>query len=113
MLAYSLYIFCASFALISFLYRLELERRTGPVFPSPYFSGALLWLLECIFKMSIPVRYMIWPPTIPEREELLEKDELGVLRPKSRPYRAPSTTIPYLDVLQLAVVAFVGWRECR
>ena len=39
-------------------------------------------LIGLAAKFSTPVRYMIWPPDIPEWQELVEEDEYGVKRPK-------------------------------
>lgn len=47
--------------------------------------GAAVKLIGLAAKVSTPVRYMIWPPDIPEWEELLEEDENGVKRPKKGP----------------------------
>ena len=44
--------------------------------------GAAVKLIGLAAKVSTPVRYMIWPPDIPEWDELLEEDENGVKRPK-------------------------------
>ena len=30
----------------------------------------------------MPVRYMLWPPTVPEWNELVEEDGMGVKRPR-------------------------------
>ena len=46
------------------------------------FPGAMIKLLGCIWKVLVPVRYMIWPPTVPERDELVEEDEMGVKKPR-------------------------------
>lgn len=34
--------------------------------------------VSSILKMAVPVRYMLFPPTMPEREEMLYGDEKGV-----------------------------------
>lgn len=48
------------------------------------FPGALLKLLDCVAKAAVPVAYMLWPPTVEEREESMERDEKGVGRPRGR-----------------------------
>ena len=50
-----------------------------PLFPFP---GPVIKLLASIWKVLVPVRYMIWPPTVPDRNELVEEDEMGVKRPR-------------------------------
>ena len=44
--------------------------------------GALVKCVDCIFKVLVPVRYMISPPTDPGRETWMEEDEQGVRRVK-------------------------------
>ena len=45
-------------------------------------------LLGCIWKVLVPVQYMIWPPTVPEWEELVSKtdneEEMSVKRPRMK-----------------------------
>ena len=52
--------------------------------PRPFFlfPGPMVKLLACIWKVLVPVRYMIWSPTVPDRNELVEEDEMGVKRPR-------------------------------
>lgn len=44
--------------------------------------GARLCLVHCIYSVSRPLFYMVFPPTVPEREDLVEKDSRGINRPK-------------------------------
>ena len=61
-------------------HRSTLGTDTGvALFPFP---GALLRALECVSRMSVPVRYMISPPTVPERGGLVREDERRVKRPR-------------------------------
>lgn len=47
------------------------------------FWPPMLWLL-CLTAYCVPIAYMLFPPTMPDREELLERDEkTGVARPKT------------------------------
>ena len=48
-------------------------------FPLP---GPVLKLVSSILKMAVPVRYMLFPPTMPERHKMLYEDEKGVRRIK-------------------------------
>jgi hypothetical protein len=54
------------------------ETRSG-IFP---FFGTTMKLVECAWRAAVPVLYMLWPPTVPERDELMGVDEFGVRRPK-------------------------------
>ena len=55
-----------------------LSRDPGTWHPLP---GATLKLLGLVAKMCTPVRYMIWPPDVPEWESLVREDRDGVKRP--------------------------------
>ncbi|KAI9043143.1 uncharacterized protein KD926_004326 [Aspergillus affinis] len=44
--------------------------------------AVVVFLFSSVMKLSIPVQYMAWPPTVPERRQLLNKDVDGA-------YRAP------------------------
>ncbi|KUJ12185.1 uncharacterized protein LY89DRAFT_738802 [Mollisia scopiformis] len=46
------------------------------------FWPPMLWLI-CVTACCEPLRYAVWPPTMPEREELLDRDpETQIARPK-------------------------------
>jgi len=46
------------------------------------FWPPMLWMV-CITGCLTPIRYAIWPPTMPPREELLDRDpKTGLARPK-------------------------------
>lgn len=46
------------------------------------FWPSMLWLLS-LSACCEPIRYAIWPPTMPEREQLLDRDQkTGIARPK-------------------------------
>jgi hypothetical protein len=78
------------------------------------FPGALLKLLDALSKAAVPLLYMLDPPTVPEREELMELDEVaGVRRPKKRKEKdsgrvdAGSADVvgwPWMEVVELALV---------
>ena len=80
MLMYTIYAIYASPPIILRLYaHISHESPAPPFFPFP---GIMLKLLGCVWKVLVPVRYMMWPPTVPEWHELVEEDEMGVKRPK-------------------------------
>ena len=74
-------------------------------------TGALLKLIQCIYHASIPVYYMLLPPTVPERTELFVKDPDGVNRPKTkvRQELRPDNGFKWNDVLDLLVIFFSDW----
>lgn len=108
---YSIYTFLASLPLLSFLYlslRSQWEQR--PTGQLPYMcTGAVVRLLECVYKVSVPPRYMIIPPTVPPRRELMQQDELGVFRPKEKHrYKiVPGRMFTFLDILEVAIVLLI------
>lgn len=74
----------------------------------------MLWLL-CITACCEPIRYAIWPPAMPDREELLERDaETGIARPKAhwKKQRYTKTTfwheMQYSGVTIFTSVIFFG-----
>lgn len=80
--------------------------------PSFPLTGALLKLIQCIYHASFPVYYMLLPPTVPERRELLVKDADGVNRPKMRAAQElpPDNGLMWNDVLDILVIYFCDWR---
>lgn len=46
------------------------------------FPSAYVKLISLAAKTSVPIRYMIWPPDVPEWESLTVEDQNGVRRPK-------------------------------
>lgn len=71
----ALYFIYILFASIPLLLRLH----ATPKFP---FLGALFKLLEAACKTCVPLLYMLFPPTVPDRDDLLYVDKQGVRRPK-------------------------------
>lgn len=80
MLMYTIYAVYASVPI--FIRLAAYHRDKGAAQPLFLFPGAMLKLLSCTWKVLVPVRYMIWPPTVPDRNELVEEDEMGVKRPR-------------------------------
>ena len=82
MLMYALYIVYAS---IPLLIRFRLDTGLGTLglnlaaFPFP---GVWVKLFRSISNVTVPLRYMMWPPTVPERANLLIEDVDGVKRPE-------------------------------
>jgi hypothetical protein len=72
-------------------------------------TGAAVRLVECIFKVSVPLRYMAFPPSVAERRELMEKDSLGVYRPKGKYRLKVSKRITWLDVAEVATMLALDW----
>ena len=78
-----MYTIYAVYASIPILVRLiAYNHQDGAAQSFFLFPGAMIKLLGCIWKVLVPVRYMMWPPTVPDRNELVEEDEMGVKRPR-------------------------------
>ena len=80
------------------------------------FPGAMLKLLGCIWKVSVPLRYMASPPTVPERDELMEADGRGGRRPKKRGEQeeggggdVTNATVSWPSWLNLGEVLIIWW----
>ena len=76
MLMFIAYIVYASLPFLALFYS---GRGGGAGMPFP---GAWVKLMSCVLKTTVPVRYMLWPPTVPERAKLMEEDERGVRVPR-------------------------------
>lgn len=72
-------------------------------------TGVVVRLLECIFKASVPLRYMAFPPTVPERRELMQQDSLGVFRPKCKYNKIVSRRFTWLDILEVGTILMMDW----
>ena len=74
------------FAFIPLMMRLKMRLKATQHFDfhntSFIYPGVIVKLLDSIGKMSIPVWYMAFPPTVPARYDLVVKDEKGVRRPR-------------------------------
>lgn len=66
--------------------------------------GPQLCLLHYIYSVSTPVFYMLFPPTVPEREELVEKDWKGISRPKKSAIRGLKVESSIWDVISELVM---------
>lgn len=73
------------------------------------FTGAILRLLDIFTSALIPVSYMIWPPTVPERRNLLQKDNDGVYRAKNKDFVIREAGITWKDALEVLVILTCDW----
>ena len=85
-LSHLLYIF---FVITAVTYSTSYGIRTSPLLHellvfllTHAFWPPVLWIM-CIAGCWVPIKYAIWPPTMPQREELLVRDEkTGTVRQK-------------------------------
>ncbi|KAL9124747.1 MAG: hypothetical protein Q9217_005957 [Psora testacea] len=81
-----MYVTYAIYAALPIIYYLSTKRATsgGMVQTHAVFllPGPMIKLLGCVWRVLVPVRYMLWPPTVPEAGQLVEEDEKGIKRPR-------------------------------
>lgn len=86
---------------------IQLLRRDGSLFF--ILPGPMVKTLECLLAALIPVRYMVLPPTMPDREDMLKTDADGVRRPEGKGLK-PDNGFSYIDALELLVISWsFGW----
>ena len=70
--------------------------------------GPLMKLVDYCCKSTIPVLYMIWPPTVPPRQQLMEEDEDGVHRPTARALASgrERNAWSWKDMVELALLVY-------
>lgn len=77
------------------------------------FPGAAVKLLDCVWKMAVPLRYMIWPPTVPEWKDLVADDGQGVKRPKKewggRVAAGDAVFWIWMNACEWLVICLCGW----
>lgn len=78
-------------------------------FSSSLFTGAVLRAIEMVTSAGVPVLYMLFPPTVPERQELLKTDHDGINRPRAKGMRKRPWTLPVETVLQALVILCFDW----
>ena len=71
------------------------------------FPGAFLTFIDCLRSISAPLWYMAFPPTVPERADLLEMDENGVNRPKARSQKLEYTSSVLFSAIWDVVVVLL------
>ena len=97
----ALYFFYFLYASIPLLLRLH----ATPTFP---FLGALFKLLEAACRTCVPLLYMLFPPTAPDRDDLLYVDKQGVRRPKkdNKSYEGEGWWLTWTDACECLVLFF-------
>ena len=113
MLTFSAYLIYGLAPLLLCLRIERTEETTGQVslarttrFP---LAGPVVKLLDCVCAVSLPLRYMIFPPTVPEREELMEPDQAQVRRPKESlvQRREARSDWSWLDILEACLICWL------
>ena len=72
-------------------------------------TGAALKLLDLVLSSIVPVRYMMFPPSLPDRHTLLEADAHGVNRSRKKGWTRRDGGSKIGLMLQLAVIVVFDW----
>lgn len=72
-------------------------------------TGAALKLVELVLATIVPVRYMVFPPSLPDRQTLLEKDADNVSRSRKKGWTKRDGGFSIKLMLQLAVIVVFDW----
>jgi hypothetical protein len=72
-------------------------------------TGAALILIELVLAAAVPVRYMMFPPSLPDRQVLLEKDVHGVNRTRKKGWTKRDGGSNVKLLLQVAVIVVFDW----
>lgn len=72
-------------------------------------TGAALRLLDLVLASVVPVRYMMFPPSLPDRQALLEKDAHGVNRSRKKGWARRDGGSKIGLMLQLAIIVVFDW----
>lgn len=109
MVCYACYFLVASVTLTSFFLFVVRQHSIVDGTRVHMYTGAALRLLDSVFAAFVPLQYMIWPPSLPDRRELLEKDEYGVYRSKKKEWRKRDGGSQLKLWLQLAIIGLFDW----
>jgi hypothetical protein len=93
-------------SLMSFVMHQHLVAKATRVY---MYTGVALRLVDLLMAASIPIRYMIFPPSQPEREELLEKDMYGVYRSRKKEWTRRVGGFDMKLPLQIAIIVLFDW----
>jgi hypothetical protein len=72
-------------------------------------TGATLMLIELVLAAIVPVRYMMFPPSLPDRQALLEKDADNVNRSRKKGWMKRDGGSGVKLLLQAAVIVVFDW----
>lgn len=73
------------------------------------YTGLTLRLVDVVFAASVPVQYMLFPPTVPEREALLTADKDGLRYAKSKRWVKRDGGVVTRILVDLLVILYLDW----
>lgn len=109
MLMYVSYVMYVVLALVIFfgISILGVSRGMSFMLLFPY-PGSILRTIDCYKKGAVPVWYMINPPTVPSRRELMDCDTNGIYRPRIEKRNVPEDKISWKDMVEVAIILCYG-----
>lgn len=108
MLLYSAYLAIAALAFLTGLRHLATSNAAMTTERRWYKqTGAALRMLDVIMAAIVPVKYMMFPPSDPERRDLLERDANGVFRSRKKSWMKRSGGVNVKLPLQVAIVVLL------
>lgn len=73
-------------------------------------TGAVVRLVEVVFATFVPVRYMIWPPTVGQTGEMLEKSGNESHSEDTRYWiRREGSILAWQDIAEIVVIIAYDW----
>jgi hypothetical protein len=72
-------------------------------------TGAALRLLDIVLATLVPLRYMVFPPSLPDRRELLVKGTDGVYRSRRKHWNKRDGGSNVKLLLQIAIIGLFDW----
>ena len=88
-----------------------LRRTTGEAeFHLSPLMSAVLAFIHITVSSALPVLYMIFPPDVAEREDLMEEDEHGIMRPKADAVRSMGIENNFRDIVfEVGIILLCGF----
>lgn len=109
MIGYAAVFLLASWTMLSFATSVAHQHLVVDGARGYMHTGAALRMLDVIFGVLVPLRYMISPPSLPNRRELLVEDEHGVLRSRKKAWTKRDGASKSKLLLQVAIIALFDW----
>jgi hypothetical protein len=109
MLCYAAYSLATAALLATFFTSVAYQHSTLGAERVHMHTGAALRLVDLVLGSIVPVRYMMFPPSVPERQALLEKDTYGVNRSRKKGWTRRDGGSKISLMLHLAVIVVFDW----
>lgn len=107
---YLAYVLYGAYPLFLRLYAYSMGHQPS-LFPFP---GTMMLLVQTLLMSGLPLEYMLFPPTVPERDTLMEVDGKGLSRPKEQRESVASNALLGAEILELWAIwaSMQRWVRC-